>query len=151
MAVRSVKHLSLVFLLFFMGSRRQVVVVYVRYAGKLLLVKRSFFVRSFRQRWSIVSGRIEDHESDALMTAFRELEEEVGLLPDQVRLVKRGVPFEAKMSDKNRFVHPFLFDALTDKISLNWENSDFAWVSPEELVNFKLVEGVDYLLQDLLG
>ncbi|MDO8555652.1 MAG: NUDIX domain-containing protein [Nanoarchaeota archaeon] len=132
-------------------DKNAVVVAYVQHQGKILLVRRSPLVRSFKQHWSIISGGIESHESDPLQAVLRELEEEVGLSSSQLSLVKTMLPFEAEMADKIRCIHPFLFESSTDVITLNWENTEYAWVAPADLSKFVLVEGVDKLLEKLLS
>ena len=130
-------------------ERKQIVIAYIKHQEKFLLVKRSAWVNSFKHQWSAITGRIEMHE-DALHSALREIEEETGLSEDQVVLIKRGIAFEAKMKDKVRIIHPFLFATEIDSVTLNWENSDYLWVSPDQMKNVETVEGVGSTLINLI-
>ena len=47
-------------------------------------------------------------------------------------------------------IFPFLFNARNIEINLNWENSDFKWIKPTEIVNYKTVPELDKILSHLL-
>lgn len=51
---------------------------------QVLLTKRTDHLRSHAGQISFPGGRAEPHDADAVATALREAQEEVGLLPDQV-------------------------------------------------------------------
>ncbi|MDO8628640.1 MAG: NUDIX domain-containing protein [Nanoarchaeota archaeon] len=130
-------------------EKGSVILAYVRFQGKLLLMKRSAISRSFPHLWSIVTGHIELGDGDSLLAAVREIYEETGITPDRLQLVKRLAPFKAKMSDRTRIVHPFLFDALTNDVRLNDEHAGFAWIDHSELDNYHCVEGLDLVWKRL--
>ncbi|KAF6256070.1 hypothetical protein COO60DRAFT_148070 [Scenedesmus sp. NREL 46B-D3] len=72
--------------------RRPVVTAFVRRDdGKLLVVKRSDKVGSYRHLWGGVSGGVEGSES-LLDRALTEIAEEAGLTPQQLQLVSFGRP-----------------------------------------------------------
>ena len=47
-------------------------------------------------------------------------------------------------------IFPFLFKVENPEIKLNWENSDFEWVKPSNIVNYKTVPSLDKILFNLL-
>jgi len=71
---------------------RHVVSSFIRYKGDVLLLKRSKKVESYRGLWAVVSGSIEEGE-DAVVSAKREIKEEVSLSADDVELVSKGELF----------------------------------------------------------
>ncbi|HEX9340371.1 MAG TPA: DUF126 domain-containing protein [Thermoplasmata archaeon] len=115
---------------------RPVVSAILRNRGRILIVRRSEAVGSFRGRWSAVSGYIEGRE-DPRDRAVREVREETGLR----RLVLRatGQPVFARTDATVYVVHPFLFDVASRTIRLDWENTDHAWIRLEDLGRYDTV------------
>jgi len=106
---------------------------------KLLILKRSRKVGTYRGRWSGVSGYIEVDERP-LQTAKKEILEELCLGPKDVRLVRAGKPFRVESTPF--VVHPFRFAVGHKRIRLDWEHSDFKWISPINLKDFRTVPGL---------
>ena len=127
---------------------KHVVTAIVRSKGKILLLRRSDKVGSFRGEWAGVSGYIEDHEGDE-DAARRELLEEIDI----------EVPRFSKKIDTQMFrdgdtvwcVHPFLVDAKNPKIKTNWEHQAFEWVSPKDVSGYSTVPGLQQVICKLLG
>jgi 8-oxo-dGTP diphosphatase len=120
--------------------KRHVVTVFLESDGKILIMKRSESVSSYRGKWAGVSGSVEG--GSPLMQALQEVEEETGLKGTDVRFVKAGTEFEVKDDSLAMVwvVHPFLFEALSlDRFQLDWEHSDFKWINPGELELFETV------------
>ena len=57
---------------------------------EVLLLRRSQHVGTYRGRWAAVSGYLE--EADPLAQAYREMEEEAGLMREEVSLLQTGEP-----------------------------------------------------------
>ncbi len=110
---------------------------------KLLILKRSEKVRTYRGMWGGVAGYVEPDEYP-VDTAYKEIKEEVGLDPDEVTLIKEGVPFsfidEYQGETYNWTVYPFVFQVeKKDKIQIDWEHSECAWISPQEISHYTTV------------
>ncbi len=117
-----------------------VVTCVIKHDEKILLLKRSDKVGTYKNKWACVSGYVERAE-DVLERAFREIEEEVKLTKEDVTLVKKGEPiifFDEKEGQTWR-VFPFLFSSTKKKINPDWEHTDYAWVSLEEIENYDTV------------
>ena len=120
----------------------------------ILLLRRSSKVGSHRGKWSAVSGYLEGTEQ-ALTRAVTEIHEEVGLSAEQINLVRIGETVRAydEENDTVWIIHPFLFDAKSKAIKLDWENIDYRWVAPAELRSYdtvpKLREALDRVQYDL--
>ncbi|MBM3895516.1 MAG: NUDIX domain-containing protein [Thaumarchaeota archaeon] len=130
----------------------KIVTCFIINEDKILILKRSNKVKSMKGLWAGVSGIIEKDELP-LARAKREIFEEVGLYEDQIKLLKS----EKEMSIvspqyKNHewLVFPFLFSTKNSTIKLNWENSDYRWISVDEIKNFETVPSLDKVLFNLL-
>jgi len=119
---------------------RKVITSFVMHGGRVLLLHRSDKVGSMRGKWAGVSGYVEGEE-DPLKRALKEIAEEVGLRRDQIRLVRSGSPIEVPDPDADRLwvVHPFLFEAETDRVRLDWEHDEYRWIAPAELDSYETV------------
>ena len=120
---------------------------------KILLLKRSNKVKSMKCLWAGISGIIEESDETPLSRAKIEIFEEVGIKDGELKLLKsiqqlRIVSPQYKNHEWNIF--PFLFSTKNMEIKLNWENSEFRWIKPTELVNYKTVPDLDKILSDLL-
>jgi 8-oxo-dGTP diphosphatase len=132
---------------------QDVVTVFLTIDRKVLVLKRSGKVGSYRGHWSGVSGYLES--ADPLKQAYVEMVEEVGLGKEDVSLMKTGKPLEVFDQVRKRAwrVHPFLFVVHSpDKIRLDWENVEMRWVLPDEIDQLKTVpalkEALDRVIAD---
>jgi len=110
---------------------------------ELLLLRRSDRVSTYRGLWAGVSGYLE--AETPLAQAYRELEEEIGLGRDDVRLITEGEPLIVPDESINMrwTVYPFLFEALRpERLRLDWEHTDSRWLRPQELAELETVPGL---------
>jgi 8-oxo-dGTP pyrophosphatase MutT (NUDIX family) len=124
-------------------ERREVVTAFLRHEGKILLLRRSDRVGTYRGRWAGISGYLED--PTPLDQALREIREETGLASEQVVLAGVGSPLEIPAPELGRcwIVHPFLFDVMAAAaIQLDWEHCEMVWVVPEALADYATVPGL---------
>lgn len=108
---------------------------------RMLLVRRSQKVGSYRGHWAGVSGFLEPNVTPDEQ-AYTELEEETSLRRDQVRMLRRGAVVENSDAKLGRhfYIHPFLFEALTPElVRLDWEATEMRWINPSELPHFETV------------
>jgi translation initiation factor 2B subunit (eIF-2B alpha/beta/delta family)/8-oxo-dGTP pyrophosphatase MutT (NUDIX family) len=132
----------------------QVVTSFLTAAQQILLLRRGGKVGSHRGKWSAVSGYLEGTEQP-LTRAVTEIREEVGLSAEQINLVRIGEILRAydEENDTVWIIHPFLFEAMSKSIKLDWENIDYRWVAPAELTSYdtvpKLRETLDRVRYDL--
>ncbi|MEJ2364309.1 MAG: NUDIX pyrophosphatase [Deltaproteobacteria bacterium] len=131
---------------------QDVVTVFLTLGGKVLVLKRSDKVRTYKGHWAGVSGYLES--ADPLQQAYEEMFEETGLDKEDVSLVKRGKPLEVvdPVQEHTWRVHPFLFAVHSpDKIRLDWENVEMHWVFPEEIVQLQTVPALKEALDRVIG
>jgi 8-oxo-dGTP pyrophosphatase MutT (NUDIX family) len=119
-------------------KKRRVVTCFLEYEGRILILKRSGKVGTYRGRWGAVAGYIEEGESPD-EAARKEIEEEVGI--KGAKLVKRGEPFEFLDPEVKTLwvVHPYRFAVDTDRIRIDWEHVESKWIPPEELESHETV------------
>ena len=88
-----------------------------------------------RGLWSVVTGYLEP-EVEPLSQAWVELEEELGLGPNHLTLVRHlePVPLTSPGSGKQFLVYPFLFESQqVPALVLNWEHDEVQWAEPSRL------------------
>jgi isopentenyldiphosphate isomerase len=136
------------------AQRAAVLTCFVKYRDKLLLLRRSDKVGTYRGQWNTVAGYLD--ELKPLANKVREeLLEELGFtLADDARIVV-GTPYEFRDDAINRtwVVHPVLVtlhQQLSPRLKLNWEHTEYAWVSPEQLADFDTVPQLDESLTRVL-
>jgi 8-oxo-dGTP pyrophosphatase MutT (NUDIX family) len=130
----------------------KIVTSFITSNKKFLLLKRSENVKSMKCLWGGISGIIEKYEMP-LERAKIEIFEEVGIKENKIKLLKSGKKIQVSSPQyKNHEweVFPFLFEADTPDIKLNWENSDFRWVLAEELKNYQAVPNLEKVFLSLL-
>jgi 8-oxo-dGTP pyrophosphatase MutT (NUDIX family) len=127
---------------------KHVVTSIVRSKGRILLLRRSNKVGSYRGQWAGVSGYIEPHEQDK-EAARRELLEEVSI--GNPRFVRKISPIRFRDKGTVWCVHPFLVEVKNPKIKTDWEHQAFEWVTPEEVARYQTVPGLHDVICKLLG
>ncbi|KYK28389.1 hypothetical protein AYK20_01405 [Thermoplasmatales archaeon SG8-52-1] len=121
--------------------------------GKILILKRSDKVRTYKGQWGGITGYIEENE-EPYMTAIKEIREEVGIKEKDVKLIKKldpiaftdiysGIKYEWE-------IYPFLFKINNkQKINIDWEHTDYRWILPSEIINFNTVPLLKAIVIDL--
>jgi 8-oxo-dGTP pyrophosphatase MutT (NUDIX family) len=121
-------------------------------ANEVLLLRRSERVGTYRGLWAGVSGYLE--AKSQLEQAYREMEEEVGLRSEDLRLLAEGEPLVVpdERVDTRWTVHPFLFEvAQPERVRLDWEHTESRWVKPEEMGCLKTVPRLAEALARVYG
>ena len=133
----------------------RVVTCLLEHDGKILLLKRSNLVGTYRGLWGCAAGYIEELE-DPYDTAVKEIQEEAGISLDALELIWKGDPIEFSDTDAGRrydwIVYPFLFHIRSKElVRLDWEHDEYRWISPSEVKKFDTVPGLDEVVTKFLG
>lgn len=128
-------------------TERHVVTSILRNRGRILILKRSDKVGSYRGSWAGVSGFVEKNETYE-ETARREIVEETGL--GDVHLSGRSSARSFRDDDNVWTVHPYLFDVSSRTVTIDWEHDDCAWIAPGELKKYSTVPGLHAVIKNLL-
>lgn len=116
--------------------------------ARVLIVRRSTRVGTYRGRWSAISGYLE--AETPLDQALTEIREETGLSAEDVTLVRAGepLPVDDEESGLSWLIFPFLFDVASGRnVALDWENVEARWAAPEELSAYDTVPALEDALR----
>jgi len=130
-----------------------IVTSFIKNNDKILILKRSNKVKSMKCLWAGVSGIIEKSDTTPLARAKIEIFEETGIGEREIELLKstEQIKIESAQYRNHEWnIFPFLFKAKNPKIKLNWENSDFHWIKPNEIKNYETVPELEKILFSLL-
>lgn len=130
----------------------KIVTSFIQNDQKLLILKRSNEVRTMKGLWAGISGIIEKNEVP-LTRAKIEIYEETGITEDKIRLIKNAekLRIDSPQYENHEWeIFPFLFEAKNPHIKLNWENSEYTWITADELKNYNTVPSLEKVLQNLL-
>ena len=130
-----------------------IVTSFITNDDKILILKRSDKVKSMKCLWAGVSGIIEKNDAAPLDRAKTEIFEETGINESEIELLKsiEQIKIESAQYRNHEWnIFPFLFKAKNPKIKLNWENSDYSWIKPNEIKNYEPVPELEKILFSLL-
>ena len=122
--------------------------------GKLLILKRSEKVRTYKGLWEGIAGYIEDNEKP-FETALKEINEEVGLEKDKVRLIKTYGPINIsdnyKGDNYDWEIYVFIFIIKKNsKIKIDWEHIEKRWILPAEIWDYETVPYLKEIVSKIL-
>ena len=103
--------------------------------------------------WAGVSGIIEKNDTSPLDRAKIEILEETGINEEEIELLKANerMKIESVQYKNHEWnIFPFLFKTKNLEIKLNWENSEFKWIKPNEIKNYETVPKLEKILFSLL-
>jgi len=129
-----------------------IVTSFIKNGDRILILKRSDKVKSMKCLWAGVSGIIERNDTTPLARAKTEILEETGINETQIELLKAAQQIKISSPQyKNHEwnIFPFLFKIKNPEIKLNWENSEFKWVEPNEIKNYETVPELEKILFSL--
>jgi 8-oxo-dGTP pyrophosphatase MutT (NUDIX family) len=126
---------------------REVVTAILKKDKKILIVKRGHLVNTFIEKWSGISGRM---EGSPLKSILQEIKEETGIPEERVTLVKEGDPIIARGENLEFRIFPFLFEVKDENIQLNWENTEYKWITPEKITRYKTVPKLKEVIEAVL-
>ena len=130
----------------------KIVTSFIQDEQKLLILRRSNKVKTMKGLWAGISGIIEKNEAP-LTRAKIEIYEETGISEDKIRLIKNAAKLRIHSPQYENHeweIFPFLFEAKNPDIKLNWENSEYMWITIDELKNYNTVPSLEKVLQNLL-
>ena len=130
----------------------RIVTSFIKDNDKFLLLKRSDKVKTMRGLWAGVSGIIE-REEEPIVRAKIEIFEELGLTENKIKILKSATKMKVHSPQYENHeweIFPFLFEVENPEIKLNWENSEYKWVTIDEIKNYETVPSIEKVLFSLL-
>jgi len=113
------------------------------YQGKLLILKRGSTAPWMPNKWSLVGGSVDAGETPE-EAAYRECVEETGLKPKQLTY-----QYE-KQTKSIGIIYYFTAKLSTNKIVLDYENSEYAFISKSDIKKFDFVPHVEDFILSVL-
>jgi isopentenyldiphosphate isomerase len=137
----------------FHGSdKAPVVTAYLFRQGRLLLLKRSSAVGHYKLMWDVVSGYL-DEIKDPVEKALEEIDEELGIGFDAITSAFKGEEFSIR-DDGSRIEWIIAPVSVSLKgsfeIKLNFENTEYIWIDPAAISNYKTVPGLEIGLRNVM-
>ncbi len=131
-------------------KRKEIVTSFLFKNQRILLLKRSDKVGTFKGKWAGISGFIEKETS--LEAALREIKEETGVDSKYLELLKIGIPFEINdtTNDVIWSINPFLFLFKGNEINIDWEHDSYEWIYPQEIDSYDTVTNLNKTLFNLI-
>jgi 8-oxo-dGTP pyrophosphatase MutT (NUDIX family) len=123
--------------------------------GKLLILKRSDKVKTYKGLWGGVAGYVEKNEKP-YETAIKEIKEEVGINKEDIDFIKKLEPilftdfYLQKRYDWEIFVFLFRIKEKT-KIKIDWEHSEYHWIKPSEITNYNTVPHLKEVVKRIIS
>ncbi len=130
----------------------RIVTSFIKDNDRFLLLKRSNKVKTMKGLWAGVSGIIEGDE-EPLKRAKIEIFEELGITEDKIKFLKSSVEMKINSPQYENHeweIFPFLFEVKNPNIKLNWENSEYRWITKNEIKNYETVPSIEKVLFSLL-
>lgn len=129
-----------------------VIVIFVKYRDKFLLVKRSEKMLTYQNLWSCLAGFVDEERTMEEKVAF-EIEEELGLKREDIKEIKKGDTylFVDENLDREWIRHMYLVEITNPNIKLSWEHSELVWITPEEVEGYETTPGLKEDLKKFLA
>ena len=108
---------------------------------KILIMKRSDICEWEPNRWALPGGHVEEGESFPV-AGERETKEEAGI--DVINIRHFDNPDREK--ETLHFFKPD-FEGDDDDVKINFEHSDYAWISKDDLEDYDIVDSTKKLLK----
>ena len=134
---------------------RVVTCLLINEEGKLLILRRSDKVKTYKGLWGGVAGYVEPGE-EPYETALKEIQEEVGIEKEHVVLINQGniVKF-TDIYEGNKYewtIYPFVFKIRKNqKIQIDWEHLEYLWITPSEITRYDTVPHLKQTVSELLS
>ncbi len=125
-----------------------VIMAFVEYGGKILLLKRSDKVRTYKGKWNGVGGYL-DEVCPVREKVLEELREELGVGEDTISAIYIGNAREETDDSigKTWLIVPVLVKLKRKpQIRIDWEHTEYKWVSPVEIKGYDIVSGLESTL-----
>ena len=121
-----------------------VLVIYVKFKDKILLVKRSERVLTYKGLWSCLAGFVDDDKTLEEKVIF-EMKEELGLSEKDIISITEGDTYLFIDEDLNRewIRHLYLVEINTPSIKLSWEHGEYVWITLEDISKYKTTPGFE--------
>jgi len=129
-----------------------VINVVVKHKDKILLLKRSDKVNSYKGKWNTIGGYL-DELKPVKEKVFEELREELGIKCANENIYFGEIyEFHDTEIGKTWIICPVLVEfPRKPRIRLDWEHTDYSWVKPEEISHYDTVPKLGDVLDRVIN
>ena len=123
------------------ATKAAVITIFIKYENKILILKRSDQVLTYKGKWNTVAGYL-DQVKPIMDKVYEELREEVGISKEDINMFYLGdsYSFEDNYIEKIWIIYPIL--VILEKkpeIILDWEHTDYKWIEPSMISSYNIV------------
>lgn len=118
-----------------------VITIFICLEDKVLLLKRSEKVLTYKGKWNTVAGYL-DEIGPIQEKILEELSEELCIMEEDICLIKIGesYTFSDSSAKKTWIVYPVKVELCRDvPIILDWEHTEYIWINPKDIELFDTV------------
>jgi isopentenyldiphosphate isomerase len=129
-----------------------VITVFIKYKDRILLLKRSEKVLSYKGKWNTVAGYL-DELKPIREKVIEEIKEELGIEKNNIFSIFIGESYKFKDEKISRIwiVFPVSAELKNEpEIKLDWEHTEYKWIKPKELESFDIVSNLKESLKRLI-
>lgn len=133
------------------ASEAVVIVVFLRFRKKILILHRSQKVLNYQGKWGGLGGFV-DEAKPIREKVLLELNEELNINSDIIHdlTVFSPITNHDNKINKTWFIYPVLVDLnKSPTITLDWEHDDYKWILPLEVTNFDITPNTEDLLSSM--
>ncbi|MDD5551627.1 MAG: NUDIX domain-containing protein [Candidatus Pacebacteria bacterium] len=112
--------------------------------GKILLLKRNSNEKWYPKKWCIVAEKMKENETPDKCFK-RGLIEEIGI--EDCKEIEKKEPYLFEDGDFKRIIYPYRCKIDNNDIKINYEHSDYKWVTLEELFSLDIAKPVKSALE----
>lgn len=121
--------------------------IFLLHQGKILLLKRPPESKH-PSKWGVPAGKLEKEETP-IKAIIREVQEETGIVLDELRLVHHEkTPVRDEKNGRDFWYFEYAYEFLElPQVNINHEHEDFCWVTPKEALELDLIHDEDYCIK----
>ena len=134
------------------ARKAPVLTIFIRFNKKILLLKRSQEVLTYKGKWNTVAGYL-DQLKPLEEKVKEELFEELSLDEKDIESYYLGssYSFDDNEIQKTWIIFPVLVELKhKPRITLDWEHTEYKWIYPEEIDQYDTVPNAKKSLQYVL-
>jgi 8-oxo-dGTP pyrophosphatase MutT (NUDIX family) len=131
------------------AKKAAVITIFIRRKNKILLLKRSNKVLTYKGKWNTVAGYL-DELVPIKDKIIEELYEELSILKKDIEMISIGDYYEFYDTNIKRIwiIFPVLITLnKTPDIRLDWEHTDYRWINLDEIEQYDTVPNLNKSLQ----
>lgn len=130
-----------------------VVTIFVLHKGRLLLLRRSDKVSSYRGKWHIIGGYLDDLQP-LRSKVLEELREEASIAEKDIGSIDvKDVYTYTDASIRKTWITQVVVVHLKSlpEIKIDWEHTEYRWISPGELESYDVIYNLPKIMKMALG